>query len=249
MYKSHLKKLFHLYRIKLQDLKPVHFRLFYNDLYVANTNGLINRIPHLVNNVLDFAVDNDFLMVNIHRFAGLLYYTGMRRGEALALKVDDIDFEAKCINICRTLTKNQDHKMIVKDGTKTEAGMRKVPIISELESILMDYIDTIDRSKEYLFLNRNGGFFGNSSVKRAWDHILEKINLHMLNAETTTISPYYFHHNFATELAYSNIPMKSAQYILGNEHITVTMDIYADVKFNIDDTVNMLETHWIGKNN
>lgn len=285
LYKSHLKKLSHLYHIKLQDLKPVHFRLFYNDLYEANANGLINRIPHLVNNVLDFAVDNDFLMVNIHRkvkiprlklgkrraltenekqavikaftdftpfqkaFIGLLYYTGMRRGEALALKVDDIDFEAKCINICRTLTKNQDHKMIVKDGTKTEAGMRKVPIISELESILMDYIDTIDRSKEYLFLNRNGGFFGNSSIKRAWDHILEKINLHILNGETTTISPHYFRHNFATELAYSNIPMKSAQYILGHEHITVTMDIYADVKFNIDDTVNMLEAHWIGKNN
>ena len=66
----------------------------------------------------------------------------------------------------------------------------------------------------------------------------------MSNGETTTISPHYFRHNFATELAYSNIPIKTAQYILGHEHINVTMDIYTDVKFNISETINMLENYW-----
>ena len=279
-YKSYLKKLSHLYHIKLQDLKPVHFRLFYNDLYESNANGLINRIPHLVNNILDFAVDNNFLMVNTHRkvkipklkigkrramtenekqavikafavftpfekaLVGLLYYTGIRRGEAFALKSEDLNFQEDYINICRTLTKNKEHKMVVKNGTKTAAGMRKVPMVSELKNILIEYLNTIECSQEYIFLNRNGSLFGNSSIKRAWGHILDKINLYMSNGETTTISPHYFRHNFATELAYSNIPIKTAQYILGHEHINVTMDIYTDVKFNISETINMLENYW-----
>lgn len=283
-YKSYLKRLSRLYTIKLKDLKPVHFHSIYTEMYIENACGLINRIPPIVNSILNFAVENSYLSTNVHQkikipklklgkrraltdneknavlkafddfsltqkaLVGLLYYTGMRIGEALALKVNDINFERRYINVTRTLTRGEDYKPIEKEGTKTEAGIRKIPIVSELYDILTDYIEMVCRDQEHLFLTRQGNLYGNSSIRRIWSNILSIINSYMPNEEVTKISPHYFRHNFATELVYSNIPMKTAQYILGHEHIAVTMDIYAGVKMDVNNTINLLERYWKNDN-
>ena len=55
-------------------------------------------------------------------FVDLLYYTGVRRGEALALTVKDIDFKNRRLNINKNLVK-KDGESHLKNSPKTHAGI------------------------------------------------------------------------------------------------------------------------------
>lgn len=63
-------------------------------------------------------------------------YSGMRIGEILALKGEDIDFANKLIHIKRTLTKDIDGNYIIGKTTKTYSGTRNIPITHLLEETL-----------------------------------------------------------------------------------------------------------------
>ena len=56
-------------------------------------------------------------------FIDLLYYTGVRRGEALALMISDIDFVNKKVKINKNLVM-KDKTSEIKQSPKTEAGNR-----------------------------------------------------------------------------------------------------------------------------
>lgn len=55
-------------------------------------------------------------------------YTGMRIGEVLALKKEDIDINNNKIYIQRTLTRNKNDKVILGNKTKTENSVRNITI-------------------------------------------------------------------------------------------------------------------------
>lgn len=64
-----------------------------------------------------------------------LAYTGMRRGEILALTWKDIDFKTSRIRINKTLTLDENNKIIVND-TKTTAGERNIKIDTQTIQLL-----------------------------------------------------------------------------------------------------------------
>lgn len=82
-------------------------------------------------------------------FLYLGLYAGLRRGESLALTVQDINFETNEISINKTLqyTKNNP---IVKNGTKTEAGIRIIPLVEPLRECLKSYCQYYHN--DYLFM-------------------------------------------------------------------------------------------------
>lgn len=67
----------------------------------------------------------------------LLAYSGIRRGEVMALRWSDIDFNNNVININRTMTR--DESGIVFLGPKSEAGLRSVDMDKESMDILKHY--------------------------------------------------------------------------------------------------------------
>ena len=77
------------------------------------------------------APDMDSLM------AILYLCTGERRGEACALTLGDIDFEKNVINVRRAVEwiNNQPHFTV----TKTEAGVRKIPLLNLLRQALQPF--------------------------------------------------------------------------------------------------------------
>ena len=142
-------------------------------------------------------------------FLAVLYYLGLRRGEALGLKWRDFDFNEDQVHIQRDL----DYAgSVAHDGSlKTEAADRYVPIPPELKEKLLANKGGAD---EYVFHTKKGNPLPHSSFKRMWyrlmlaagcvewrevtegtsrpDDILKQIKV--------TLTPHYFRHNYVTML-------------------------------------------------
>ena len=66
--------------------------------------------------------------------AMIMLYCGLRRGEMLALRWEDIDFHKKCITVNKSVTVHHNRTAIKEP--KSKAGMRQVPIPNRLMEML-----------------------------------------------------------------------------------------------------------------
>ena len=64
----------------------------------------------------------------------VMLYAGLRRGEVLALDMDDIDFKSHVIHVTEAIS--FEHNQRVEGVPKTRAGIREVPLFSRLEAEL-----------------------------------------------------------------------------------------------------------------
>lgn len=71
----------------------------------------------------------------------ILFWTGMRIGELLALQVKDIDFEQGTIIVDESLTRLDGEDLIT--APKTESSVRVITIHKELQEELKEYIATL----------------------------------------------------------------------------------------------------------
>lgn len=173
-------------------------------------------------------------------FVDVLSYTGMRKGEALALMRSDIDFVNKKIRIDKTLI-IKTNKSEIKYSPKTEAGNREIPVPDVLIKSLTELVRV--NNNIYLFTKQDGGLMTRSAFRRFWDKITDKFNiaaggerykrtdreygeLTPVRLIADDITPHIFRHTYATNLYYAGIDIKTAQYLLGHSSIQVTMDIY-----------------------
>lgn len=162
-------------------------------------------------------------------FVDILYYTGVRRGEALALTKNDIDLKNKTLTVSKNLVlKNTASE--IKPSPKTKSGNRQIPLPDMLISSLNNYIPNLQT--EYLFTKQNGEPMTHTAFRRFWDSITKALNTEAQNKEHTTvceldnITPHIFRHTYATNLYNAGIDIKTAQQLLGHSSIQMTMDIY-----------------------
>lgn len=153
-------------------------------------------------------VDYDFGL-----FYYFLLYTGIRRGEALALTYEDIDWNNELITINKSLyhKHNQPHIKM----PKTESGIRNIPLLQPLKKVL-------DRNKRgIIFSNDDGEYMTASQVetKLKWYR----------RATGISCSPHQLRHEFATILLEADIVDKDAQELLGHAQISTTKDIYMHI--------------------
>ncbi len=146
-----------------------------------------------------------------------LLYTGLRRGEALALKHKDIDRKNKIININKSAYYDGSRTLI--KTPKTEAGFRDVIIPNKL-------IDKIPKGHpdEYLFgsLSDPTQPMPQITYRRLWQKYLEETKLN--------VTAHMFRHTYATILFEANIGVKDAQALMGHADITTTNNIYTHIR-------------------
>lgn len=191
-------------------------------------------------------------------FVDLLYYTGARRGEALALTVKDIDFINRKLIINKNLVL-KDSQSDIKNSPKTDAGNRLIPLPTKLLSELKEYLANV--SSIYLFTKQNGELMTKSSFRRFWDNILDKMNIaaggdKFSRSETAIrlvskdITPHIFRHTYATNLYYAGIDVKTAQRLLGHSNIQITLEIYTHLdNSNISTASDILNNYFDNQNN
>lgn len=147
-------------------------------------------------------------------FAFLCLYSGLRRGEALALRYEDIDRENACIHVSKAVEFIVNNPHI--KSTKTEAGNRDV--------ILLDLLaKAIPKKKTgYVFCRDDGGLLTKTQYVKRWDAYCKAIGY--------KITAHQLRHGYATILFEAEINDKDAQDLLGHTNITTTRNIYTHIR-------------------
>lgn len=176
-------------------------------------------------------------------FVYIIQYCGLRRGEALALSINDIDFANNQINIRNSITFDKG-KSILKPIPKSLAGIRSIPMPTILREFLITYVKSIKGL--YLFeMERKEGIMTKSSYDKFWKKIVQKINKSAGGTDTMSVihnlGAHVFRHNYATMLFYAGIDIKEAQYLLGHSDVKLTLNIYTHLEKDKMNTANKLD--------
>ena len=155
--------------------------------------------------------------------------TGVRTGEMIGLKWEDLDFENDLIHIRRTM----EYRYSVGEwriGTpKTKKSVREIPMTQPCKDLLLEIREKVQLGKfvlpeyqEFVFINRNGMPTKNST----YDAHLQKIS------ESIGIEKFSMHalrHTFATRCIEAGMRPKTLQQLLGHSDINITMNLYVHV--------------------
>lgn len=147
----------------------------------------------------------------------LLLETGMRVGEVLALRWEDINFSKREIHVHATKVKDSQEF----NDPKTKAGNRYIPIISDkLLERLKDYRKkgSLIKMQGYIFEDSSGGAMEYRRITGYWKRIKEitgiEGNVHM------------FRHTYATYLLEKQVPVAEVSRILGHSSPAITFKMY-----------------------
>jgi integrase len=169
-------------------------------------------------------------------FAYMLLYTGLRRGELLALRWEDIDRKKKVIHVTKSVCFVGGKPMI--KLPKSKAGRRDVVLLDALEKVLPD------GGSGYLF-GGNAPWL-KSQTERNWlewckaaglAHELVTVEVDPKTQKKKTrrkwrpdITAHQLRHAFATMLYDANIDEMDTKELMGHSSIQVTRDVYTHIR-------------------
>lgn len=155
----------------------------------------------------------------------LLYYTGMRIGEALGLQWGDVDFTKKIIHVRRDM----DFRTEEIGEVKTKFSLRDIPIPDELFNALLAVrgignVFVLQSPKLHSHLSQ-------STYKRRWSRLMtamyEADNSIESDNGASMLTAHYFRHNYASILYNAGVDVLAAQKWLGHADVKTTLSIYA----------------------
>lgn len=135
--------------------------------------------------------------------AMFLLFTGMRRGEALALSYSDIDRKAGIIRVEKKLNYAYGNTPKMDSFTKSENGIRNVPLLRPLADVLPK------NRVGLIFPGKDGGFMRKSEIYQGWAKYSEAAGLE-------GITPHCFRHSFATICYEAGLDPRQAAEIVGD---------------------------------
>lgn len=171
-----------------------------------------------------------------HRaFVWILYYTGMRREEALALMPSDFDFKAKTVTISRTLVFDRGRAVIVQDA-KSSHSLRTILLPDKCIDLIREYVSTCGK---YVFpMKGSDEPMSMASFRRFWETITR--TMVTIAPTAAELTPHMFRHNYATQLYYSGITIKKAAQLMGHADTTMIMKVYAHLDEEKENTATKL---------
>lgn len=154
--------------------------------------------------------------------------TGLRTGELVGLKWDDIDFGKRTVTISRTMEYRYKVGEWRVGPPKSKSGYRTIPLTDEAIRVLKEQKEKNSKIKviniewrDQVFLSRKGEPVKNSTYDTALFKICDK-------AEIRKFCMHILRHTFATRCIEAGMIPKTLQKILGHSNIGITMNLYVD---------------------
>ncbi len=162
----------------------------------------------------------------------LLAFTGIRKGELLALTWEDIDLKDGVLRIRKTLTLDRQNRIIVQTP-KTKESVRDIDLDHKTIGILKEWraeqvriysqlgINAM-RKEQLVFSNYKNEFMTLPSIGHKIDALVKKYDL-------KRITPHGFRHTHCSMLFEAGASIPQVQARLGHRDIHTTMNIYNHV--------------------
>jgi integrase len=166
----------------------------------------------------------------------LLLHTGLRRGEALAIKWKHVDLGLSSLGVSAYLSVVQsmnkvNGKYIIKEP-KTSAGKRRVALPASLALVLRQHREAAEALKlslgthltdeDYVFCNIDGTPLDPSTISHSFRKII-------IRAGLPPMPLHGLRHSHATLLLQAGIHPRIVMERLGHSSIRVTLDTYSHV--------------------
>ena len=169
--------------------------------------------------------DNKFRIYVLFR---MLAFTGMRRGELLALKWSDIDYKNNLIHITKNLVTSAGVKDVI-HPPKTKTGKRDVKVDNNTLAILRHWqavqakltLASGLQSTGIVFTNEDLTGYQNANKLRLWLIQVAK------QAKLPRIKVHGFRHTYATLAIQAGMNVKQLQYQLGHDDVQTTLSVYS----------------------
>jgi integrase len=162
----------------------------------------------------------------------LAIHTGLRQGELLALKWEDVDLERRVLRVRRTLTRARGKVSL--GEPKTKKSRRSVELTSTAVEALqahlsrqleeMERLGSLYRPGGLVFANEVGGIINPSNLRnRSFARLLKRASL------PPDTRFHDLRHTCATLLLSRNVNPKIVSEMLGHSSIAITLDTYSHV--------------------
>jgi integrase len=170
-------------------------------------------------------------------------FTGLRAGELLALNYKDLDFKDGMITVNKSvkyLTVDGVYKPILSDP-KTKESNRRVPILPEIQNLLLGHIDHIKQTHNVISISGNfllfpsdsGTYRDSGNFLKTFKRLCEKLNI------TKGCTVHSLRHTFCTILARQGVSLLDASRLMGHSSVNTTANIYSHV--SDDDKKNAVQ--------
>lgn len=161
-------------------------------------------------------------------------FSGMRIGEILALKVNDIDFENKEIHITRSLTRDIKSNVILGKSAKTYKSKRCIPITSLFENELKNAINNMhENSNDLIFTTRKHTILSETSINSFFKRICTKNKIRLAKKPNgkleSKVNTHMLRHTYATRCIESGMPAHVLQKLLGHKNVSTTINTYTTI--------------------
>ena len=146
--------------------------------------------------------------------------TGLRAGEALALRWSDVDVNRHRCHVSATVVNlHIPSKAYVQETPKTDASIRTVPLNVRATAIL----NILKRRASSEFI------FGENNKRLEYPTLIRKIKKLCRISNVDYRGAHVFRHTFATNCYYKGIDVKILSKLLGHSDVKVTYNTYINL--------------------
>ncbi|WAX79995.1 tyrosine-type recombinase/integrase [Streptomyces sp. KMM 9044] len=181
----------------------------------------------------------------LHALFELALHTGLRKGELLGLRWEDLDLDRGTAAVRRTLQRTSTGGLTTLP-TKTRASERRIALPARCLQSLKVHREQQHRDRDaagtewqhsgHVFTTAQGGSIDPTNLTRAFNTLLRKAGLRRIR----------FHdlrHSTATLLLEQGVELVVIKELLGHAHIGVTATVYAHVRLRLQrDAIDTLSS-------
>lgn len=188
----------------------INFNIKFKEEIIENKKTIIT--VEILNKLLEIEKKEIYKIIMV-----ILFWTGIRIGELLALKFDDFDIKNKTLKINKSISRFKKEDIL--DTPKSSKSKRVIEIGTAV-------INAVGKLKELLYSYKNNDrLFENLCKTSIYQHLVNlgnKIGISKLGCHT-------FRHSHATFLFSKGVNILLISERLGHKDITTTLNIYTHI--------------------